>query len=427
MSDTDDAAAKEAFAQDLRNALNHLYDPAVLRRTPLAALLGVDQREDTVSRVRRVLTDCIESLKPDSGVPANSHAWRVYSVLYYRYVEQSTQREVAADLGLSLRQLGREQKDALDILVDRLWDRCQRGRGEQAFITEAGRDAEGADEGDAATLSRERELEWLQSSVASETADVTELLGTVLKTLAPLLEACGARVDCNIPEGLPPASVCRLAVKQALMNTIIVAAHKVPGGRITIEVRDMHRDLCVYVRTTTPEDVDTVSTGDDAEALAMASQLMEMSGGTLQIPAGEVDGGSFSAELVLRAAEAIAVLVVDDNADTLRLLERYLSGSRYRFVGTTDPEQVPSLATQWQPALIVMDVMLPGIDGWELLGRLREHPATVRTPIIVCTILSQEELALTLGAAEFIRKPVDRVTLLAVLDRLLEVSSTKSS
>ena len=67
----------------------------------------------------------------------------------------------------------------------------------------------------------------------------------------------------------------------------------------------------------------------------------------------------------------------------------------------------------------MLDVMLPGIDGWELLGRLREHPRTRNVPVVISTILPQEQLALALGAAAFLRKPINRETLLSSLDRLL--------
>jgi CheY-like chemotaxis protein len=111
------------------------------------------------------------------------------------------------------------------------------------------------------------------------------------------------------------------------------------------------------------------------------------------------------------------VLVIDDNADTLRLVERYLTGSRFTYAGARDPEQALALAERLSPAAVVLDVMLPGIDGWELLGRLRTHPKTAGVPIIVCTILPEEHLALSLGAAEFLRKPVSRRVLLAALQR----------
>jgi CheY-like chemotaxis protein len=120
---------------------------------------------------------------------------------------------------------------------------------------------------------------------------------------------------------------------------------------------------------------------------------------------------------VLPVAERTPVLVIDDNADTLRLLERYLANSRYRCVGLSDPQDVFLMVGRSRPGIIVLDVMLPGIDGWELLGRLREHPETQDVPVVVCTILSQEQLARTLGATDFLRKPITRDAFLATLGR----------
>ena len=62
----------------------------------------------------------------------------------------------------------------------------------------------------------------------------------------------------------------------------------------------------------------------------------------------------------------------------------------------------------------------PVVDGWEVLARLREHPATYGVPIVVCTILAQEDLAMLLGAADFVRKPINQQSLLSALDRQLD-------
>jgi CheY-like chemotaxis protein len=67
----------------------------------------------------------------------------------------------------------------------------------------------------------------------------------------------------------------------------------------------------------------------------------------------------------------------------------------------------------------MVDVMMPQVDGWEVLGQLREHPLSSHIPIVVHTILAQEELALSLGASAFLRKPVTRQDFLAALDRLI--------
>jgi len=73
-----------------------------------------------------------------------------------------------------------------------------------------------------------------------------------------------------------------------------------------------------------------------------------------------------------------------------------------------------------------VDVMMPGVDGWELLGRLRQHPLTGHIPIVVCTVLTQEELALSLGASDFLPKPVARQAFLEALDRQLLTAATGS-
>ena len=64
--------------------------------------------------------------------------------------------------------------------------------------------------------------------------------------------------------------------------------------------------------------------------------------------------------------------------------------------------------------------MMPQVDGWEVLGQLQQTAATQQTPVVVCTILADAELALSLGAAAFVRKPVTREAFLAALDRAAE-------
>ena len=156
------------------------------------------------------------------------------------------------------------------------------------------------------------------------------------------------------------------------------------------------------------------------DSLAMARQLVETFGATLSVRlcGGEPDERLYARVTLAQAREA-QILFVDDNADALRLFERYLQDTHYRPLPLLEPERILEMAAEAHPEAIVLDVMLPGTDGWELLGRLREHPATREIPVLVCTILPQEELALALGAAAFIRKPVSREELLSALARVL--------
>jgi len=141
--------------------------------------------------------------------------------------------------------------------------------------------------------------------------------------------------------------------------------------------------------------------------------LADLSGGRLSMAAA---AGQRTARLLLPIAQSVTVLAIDDNADLLRLLERYVEGTRYRLIISREPLAAFGLVEREAARAIVMDVMMPDVDGWEMLGRLRAHPATADIPIIICTILDQERLAFSLGASGFVRKPVTREALLAALD-----------
>jgi CheY-like chemotaxis protein len=109
-------------------------------------------------------------------------------------------------------------------------------------------------------------------------------------------------------------------------------------------------------------------------------------------------------------------MVVDDNADAIRLVQKYLLSSIYTVTGVQDPERVIPELEKEIPFLILMDVMLPNIDGWMLLSQIRHNPGLSKIPVIVSTILPQEDLSISLGADGFLRKPYTPQELLQILD-----------
>lgn len=416
MADTRSDPTRDAFIHELRRALNHLYDPTVLPRSPLARLCDADPGENPGSTLQRLLIDAIEALKPGNQVPSDSKAWRVYHILYYRYVEQFTQREVATDLALSIRQLRRQEKAALDVLADYLWNRYDLEHKAHLLRAAPDQAEQGEAPPEAGPASYSQELEWLKRSIPSQRVQVREVVQAILKTVAPLVQESEGSVTYELPDHLPPLTAQPTAVRQALLSVITGLLRSIPRARVNITAEHHLHEIYIYIRAQGSPDTLTTLTENGREGLNMAQQLAHLCEGVLEVLP---DSRGFTVKLAFPAAEQIPVLVIDDNVDTLRLIQRYLAGTRYRFIGTPDPAQVLELAQQTSPRIIVLDVMLPGIDGWELLGRLREHPKTRGIPIIVCTILPQEALALTLGAAEFIRKPVHQQALLSALDRQL--------
>jgi len=408
-----DQQAVSPLVRHLRRALHHLYDPGALRKSPLVSLLGLDA-EEGASALRRVLLAAIDSLKPRANVPPQAKGWRIYRALYHRYAEQFSPHEVAKALGLSIRQLRRQEAVALQVLADQIWTQYGLSAEAMAALGEAEPEPEELEEEPIQAPSREQELAWVGQSQPSETVVVNEVVQAALKVAAPLQTALGVRIRCDLPTSLPRVAVQGGTLRQALLNTLTAAIRAAPGGEVAIAAQTEGARVCVRIQPSGG----ARTRGDYSESLQMARQLAALCGGALEI-ADAPPGGPFAAHFSLFAATQATVLVIDDNADTLQLFQRYLGGTPYPFTGTRDPEQGLSLARELAPRAIVLDVMLPGVDGWEVLGRLREDPQTTAIPTIICTILPEEELALALGAAAFLRKPVSRQDFLATLAHLL--------
>jgi CheY-like chemotaxis protein len=393
----------------LRSALDHLCDPDKLHHNSLAPLLGVAGRVDTPVILRQILIAAIESLQPKTDVPRHSPVWRAYNVLLYRYVQQRTQRDVADQMALSVRHLRREQEAALEMLARQLWARFDLGA---ELGVSRGKDPPSASR--EAGLAVNENSAWLRDSALSAPANIAQVLAEVLRLARPLAVQHGVHMQITLPDTLPDVAVHASALQQALLSLLPVAMHRSPGGRVLIAAKSTLWNVEVEVLATSPRPGPRPILNDDITNLDMARRLVNVYGGKLTLSSSEAP---FAAWFILPALERLLVLAIDNNEDALQLLKRYTSGTRYRLVGTRDPEEALSLVEKTSPGIIVLDVMMQQVDGWELLGRLRQYPLTARVPIVVCTIRAQAELALSLGASGLLWKPVSQQTFLGALDR----------
>lgn len=405
-------STEERFLSHLERALKHLYDPAILRASPLIALFHTDQRADPVFALRDLLIHTIASLVPPANVPKDTRAWRVYQILQRRYTEQHSQKQVAVDLGLSVRQLQREERLARQVLAARLRaDYGLDGRLENlpSVPVEA---KEETDDAAPDALTRREELQQFDSAVPVQVTNLEEVIREVLEITRPLMQTHHVVAHTAIANDLPRVPLKTLLLRQALLE-IVGAATRYADERIVIAADCVARVVSLRIGG-------RVVSGLAAQAaragLEIAEQLIGLCGGVLR-RATDSAASTFEIEIIFPLQDWLTVLVIDDNADARLLAQRYLEGKRYHVIGVADGRQGIKLAQELQPNVILLDIMMPEHDGWEILGQLRVHPRTRAIPVFVCTILAQEELALSLGAAQFIRKPINPATLLAALER----------
>lgn len=118
------------------------------------------------------------------------------------------------------------------------------------------------------------------------------------------------------------------------------------------------------------------------------------------------------------------VLVVDDSAANRKLLEARLQDEYFEVVGAVSGAEAITLAQRWSPDIILLDVLMPVMDGFEACRRLKAQPATAHIPVVMVTSLNDEHervRGLDAGADDFLVKPVDQATLFARLRALLRV------
>ena len=162
---------------------------------------------------------------------------------------------------------------------------------------------------------------------------------------------------------------------------------------------------------------DQDKTEDSRECgLEHVRRLVEMMGGNWQ--GVEARSGSCTCRFDFPAHGQKVLLVVEDNEAVIRAFRRYLTGYDYQVIGTTAGAETIRLAREMSPTTITLDVMMPTQDGWEVLQALKSDPLTRHIPVIICSVLEDPELARSLGATAYLRKPVTQSDLLAALDGL---------
>jgi PAS domain S-box-containing protein len=303
-------------------------------------------------------------------------------------------------------------------------------------------------------------IEAGKMELSPETFDVGSLVDDVADTIRPLAEKNGNAVKVHCGEGVGELYADATRVRQALLNlasnavkftekgtvTITAARHTTAAGdNVSLQVTDTGIGM-------TPEQIgrlfqdfeqaDASTTrkyGGTGLGLAISRRFCRMMGGDITVQSTPGRGSTFTIQLPVTTApeelRAIAdrtplpaapvksdrkatVLVVDDDETVREFMTRFLERQNYDVATAANGIEALALAREMRPAAITLDVMMPDIDGWTVLAALKGDPELAGIPVILLTIVDEKQRGYTLGATDYMVKPVDRERL-AILLRTL--------
>jgi GAF domain-containing protein/CheY-like chemotaxis protein len=285
-----------------------------------------------------------------------------------------------------------------------------------------------------------------------ETFNVPTLVGEITSLIQPLADKNGNRLEVRCDPAVGEMRGDLTKVRQTLFNllsnackftergTVSLAARREPGdgaGFMVFDVSDTGIGLTeeqmgrLFQEFSQAEASTSRHYGGTGLGLALSRRLCRMMGGDVTAVSAPGQGSTFTVRLPAEVAEtavepptnaggtagADLVLVIDDDMAVRELMRRYLAKEGFRVATAAGGDEGLRLAHELRPAAITLDVLMPGLDGWAVLGALKADPATADIPVIMLTMMDDRNLGYALGAADYLTKPIDRDRLMAALRR----------
>ncbi len=308
-----------------------------------------------------------------------------------------------------------------------------------------------------------------------ERFDLRQMLIESAQTIEPLMTKNNVRFITNFADDLGTVRADLTKLRQALFNLLSNAAKFTHDGEVTLSAARAARDDREWIQLAVADtgigidkgkieqlfeefiqaDLSTTREyGGTGLGLSISRRFCRMMGGDITVTSEPGKGSVFTIELpaqvsALEAARGTAsepvaviaesqaasnraevgaaplVLVIDDDADARALMTKTLERQGYRVATAVDGEDGLRLAAELSPAIITLDVMMPRMDGWAVLRQLKADKSMRHIPVVMVTIIADKGMGYTLGADDYLTKPVDRDLLVHVLRRFVPEGAGK--
>jgi signal transduction histidine kinase/CheY-like chemotaxis protein len=297
-------------------------------------------------------------------------------------------------------------------------------------------------------------IEAGKMDVYLENIDIAALIGEVEAIVRPLVAKNNNRMEVICPADIGYMRSDLTKVKQNLLNLLSNSSKFTANGKLTLEVwrsptltgsavkfqvtdtgigMTQAQMAKLYQAFTQADTTTTKRFGGTGLGLAITKHFCMILGGDISVQSEPGKGSTFIITLPDRSSAAAAtpmsprvsdvpegaatILVVDDDPAVLDLLSITLGKEGYRVIHARGGEEALAQARAYRPQAITLDILMPRMDGWAVLVALKADPDLRDIPVVVVTILKDRGMAFTLGAADFMTKPVDRANLTAMLRR----------
>jgi CheY-like chemotaxis protein len=387
MSNSPDFPVSDEFIEHVKQALENLYDFPYLQRHPLAEAhkrANAPSDEPIGHALRRELIAAIDALNPGESVSVRSGASRLFNLMHLHYVGGMTLQESAFELGISARQAYRDLRRGLESVSAMLW---HARNSAPAPVPSA--------PAPPAQASIQAEVAWLESE--NKPVNLAWLLSQAVRAVEKLAQRHNVVLQVAPSHDLATVHTHQAVAQQTLISLLSQAIQQ--GGEGVLSVALANAENGVRLSLSASLSFNEVLLG-----------LMREVGWRYSDAGGALE--------VLIPSHGRTLLIIDDNEGFTQLLERYLTASEYRVLCAKSGAEGLQLARLFKPKAIIMDLMMPEMDGWELLQRLRLMEDTAQTPVVICSVINDPELAYSLGATLFLSKPISQDTLFSALKQV---------
>ncbi|MGL6341301.1 MAG: response regulator [Waterburya sp.] len=300
-----------------------------------------------------------------------------------------------------------------------------------------------------------------------ETFEIKSLINETVSMIQPLIEQNKNTLKCNLAEKLDMMHADLTKVRQSLFNLLSNASKFTHNGTITLDIYAHTSDNQQWVtfkvtdtgigmnseqisklfQAFTQADASTTRKyGGTGLGLAITKKFCQMMGGDINVTSELETGSTFTINLPIQVADLNkqkinhssesqlihdsdnrnTILVIDDDPTIHDLLKRFLGKKGFEIRTANSGQEGIELAKILRPEAITLDVMMPGMDGWSVLTALKAHPQTADIPVIMMTMVDDQNLGYALGAAEYLLKPIDGKKLEAIVDKFKPIFKSDS-